>query len=253
MGTRVRNTLIDVGIVTVLVAHVAVFLVLRHDQTRHDGQARAIAAWMRDHDETRVAWPKTYRSAVPALLAAGVTPVLVDDAHVAPQQLALNQTGVAVTRGRSRLDPVTTDTRRFGSLTARLVNEKAAALIPLDGGDEIGQEIARPYIFAPIRNSLSVDSTHSFTTTVTLAPGKYALRVDAFSTTKHTRLVVEAGTVPAERVAIAMRPADPGPQTLGFRVKERGRRVRVQFRLSAEDANAHKQVYVHGWALERIA
>lgn len=65
---RARNTVIDVGIVLVLAAHVTAFLGLRDEQNQYDGDARAIAPWAQEHDVSRVAWSSELRQAVPALL-----------------------------------------------------------------------------------------------------------------------------------------------------------------------------------------
>ena len=184
VSPRIRYALLDVAIVAVIVVHVAAFFVLRERQQRFDAEAREVATWMAELDLERVAWPAAHREAVPALLDAGVTPVLVDP-DVAPQDLAVNDTGAIVVSGppSGRLTATLSDERDLGSLTAYRVDLERAASTPLAPGETVGEEIARPYVYAPLRDSEVIPTGEPFRTTLRLAPGRYTFSAELFDPT----------------------------------------------------------------------
>jgi hypothetical protein len=248
---RTRNLLIDIAVVVILVTHAAAFVVIRQHRTRNDGEARAIAEWMHDNGEDRVAWPEDLRGTVPALLSAGVTPVLVDDAQVASQQLAVNDTGVVVTRHGNRLADVTGETFEAGDLTAHLVDLDAAAATPLEVGDFVGQNVARPYRYAPIRNSLRLTPDEPFTTELTLDPGSYRLAVEAFSPQRGRDLVVTVATKPRQRENIRLRPVVQAPIVVPFTVGPNDAQpVLVRLAVAGDGA---AQAFVHQWTVQRTS
>ena len=248
---RTRNLLIDIAIVVILVGHAAAFVVIRQHRTRYDGEARAIASWMHDNGEDRVAWPAELRGTVPALLAAGVTPVLVDEARVAPQQLAVNDTGVVVTRDGDQLGEVTGESFDAGDLTAHTVDLDAAAATPLAVGDIVGQNIARPYRFAPIRNSLRLIEGEPFTTALTLEPGRYQLAVEAFSPQRRRDLVVTITTKPRQRTKIRLGRVAEAPIVVPFTVgPDDAQRVKVRFAVAGD---GKPQAFVHQWTVRRTS
>jgi hypothetical protein len=248
---RTRNLLIEIAVVVILVAHAVAFVVIRQQRTRYDGEARAIASWMHDNGEDRVAWPDDLRGTVPALLSADVTPVLVDEENVAPQQFAVNDTGVVVTRGDvEQVADVVGESFDAGDLTAHLVNLDEAAAIPLAVGDSVGQNIARPYRYAPIRNSLRVTSDDAFAMPLTLAPGSYTLAVEAFATDRGTELVLAVGTDPAQRERVRLARVVRRPIEMTFTVDDDdGQPVTVRFATQGNPERRH--AFVHQWQVER--
>jgi hypothetical protein len=255
--------LIDVAVVAVVAAHVAAFAVLRHEQVRYDGQAKEIAAWMHERGQTRVAWPEELRQAVPTLLDAGVTPVLVGSRDP-PQQLAVNETGVVVTTSPNRWRAVTRGRFVAGDLVARLVDLDAAARTPLTGRQVLSQAVSRPYRYAPIRESQELTATRQFTVTVTLSPGKYMLGVEAFDPTRTFSLELTA-SMPDALLArqvrrlppVAEDPANPvfvqEPTTLRFEVEGiTARRIEIGLTPVGEPGT-RAMALMHGWRLARVA
>jgi hypothetical protein len=251
LGRR-TGIVLDIAIVVVLVSHLVAFVVLRNTQIRHDGEARGIAAWMHDQGHERLAWPEQLRAAVPALLDNGVTPVLVDP-DVAPQQLAVNQTRVAVTQGDSDLAGITRGQFRTGSLTARMVDLEAAAATPLRPGQYVSQNIARPYIFSPVRDSRLITPDEPFTMTLTLAPGRYVLSVEVFDPELAASLRVSA-TANRQTLAAATMMLDPvvkEPAELPFAVSGRAA-LAVNVRVAVANApNSTTTAFMHEWSVTR--
>ncbi|HEX5096825.1 MAG TPA: hypothetical protein VFX21_12450 [Acidimicrobiia bacterium] len=246
---RTRNLLIDIAVVVILVSHAVAFVVIRQHRTRYDGEARAIASWMHDQGEDRVAWPAELRGSVPALLSANVTPVLVDDARVAPQQLAVNDTGVVVTRDGDRLGDVTGESFDAGDLTAHVVKLDAAAATPLASGDIVGQNIARPYRFAPIRNSLRLTEDEPFRMELTLDPGRYQLAVEAFAPQRQRDLVTTIATKPVQRTTTRLRQVVQAPIVVPFTVgPDDAQPVKVRLAVAGD---GKPQAFVHQWTVRR--
>jgi hypothetical protein len=243
--------LIEIAIVVVLVSHLAAFIILRNNQVRYDGEARAIAAWMHDHGRERLAWPEELRAAVPTLLDSGVTPVLVDS-EVAPQQLAVNDTDVAVTHGTSDLADISRGEFEAGSLTARVVDLEAAATMPLRPGEFVGQDIARPYRYAPLRDSRPITSDDPFRTTLTLSPGRYVFAVEAFAPERGVQLLrsvaANGQTLAASTGALALYVL--GPAELAFAV--RGTDTQAVMLRVAIAGGGDSTAFMHGWSVTRL-
>ena len=254
MSTRVRDALLDVAIVAVIVVHVGAFFVLRERQHRFDDEVREIAAWMESDGLERLAWPAGHREAVPSLLGDGLTPVLVDP-DVAPQDLAVNDTSVLVTSGAppDRLAGVLTDELDVGSLTAHRVDLERAASIPLEPGESVGEQISRPYVYAPLRDSLIIGPGESFSRTLQLAPGRYVLSAELFDPTETSaaRLAVTTPLGAIARETMRLRPVVHEPTTLGFVVEgARSRPVTVAV-VRQGPAGEPDTVLMHAWQVQR--
>jgi hypothetical protein len=178
---RARDLLIDVAIVAVLGAHLVAFVMIHSSQARYDGEAKDIARWAQSQGVSRVAWPAELRSAVPTLLDAGVTPVLVDASEINAQQLVVNDTPVLVTRGDPvGFDDVATDRTSAGSLVATLVDLRAASSHPLDVGQSAAVEYSLPYVYSPILDSYPLKVGDPLLIPVPLAPGDYVFTTEVF-------------------------------------------------------------------------
>jgi hypothetical protein len=218
--TRLRNLFIEIVVVIVIVAFGAAFFVARHDQHRYDGNAKAIASWARARGVTRVAWPQDLREAVPALLHAHVTPVLVDDRHLAPQEIAVNATPVVVTRRDTPVNLASREQLSSGPFVARRVDVDAAAQVPLEAGDEIGEDIARPYVYAPLRDSRVIAAGAPYTLHVRLDAGSYVFASEVFDPQKRAAVRLSA-TVDGRVLAQFGRRATgtvEGPTKLAFSI-----------------------------------
>jgi hypothetical protein len=245
--------LIEVAVVVVLVGHAAAFVVLWRHQARYDGEARAIAGWMHERHEERLAWPRDLRTAVPALLDAGVTPVLTDDPP-APQQLAVNATPVVVTRHAGAVDDLAIDEFREGPFVARLVDLERAALVPLRTGEVVGEQIARPYVFAPVHDSRLLANGKAMRTMLLLAPGSYVLQVEAFVARSNGMLQVPVtvGFRLLARKQFALASTVERPLELAFRVPA-GRAQTVTISFIAQQTNERTPAFLDRWQLERTA
>ena len=254
VSPRIRYALLDIAIVAVIVVHVAAFLILRERQQRFDNDAREVAAWMAELDLERVAWPAAHREAVPALLDAGVIPVLVDP-DVAPQDLAVNDTGVLVVNGPppDRLTATLSDERDLGSLTAYRVDLGRAASAPLAPGEAVGEEIARPYVYAPLRDSEVIRTGEPFRTALRLAPGRYVFSAELFDPMRRSSARLSARIRGRSLAAETMRlgPVVDEPTTLEFVVGgDRPRPVAVTVARRGPDG-AQGTALMHAWHVER--
>jgi hypothetical protein len=252
VGRRRLGFLIDVAVVVVLVAHAAAFVALRRHQSRDDGDARAIAAWMLERHEDRLAWPRKLRSAVPALLDAGVTPVLTDD-PVAPQQLVVNDAPIVVTRAASAARDLTLEEFRTGPLIARRVDLERAARVPLRTGETVGEQIARPYVFSPLRDSRRLRDGEPMRRSLLLAPGTYAVHVEAFRPHRggSLRLLVTEGFLPLTKKQFPFAAIVEHPFVAEFRVPAGGSQT-VNVTFTAQDV-AGRPAYLNRWQLVRTA
>jgi hypothetical protein len=256
--TRARNILIDVAVLAVVLGFGGAFLVARHDQTRHDTAARAIAAWSERQGLTRIAWPVAQRAAVPTLLHSHITPVLFDTQHPVPQQLAVNDTAVMVTLGGSdapsnhQLDAATRAQFRSGGFLARVVNLSVLARVPLAPGESVNQEISRPYVYAPLRDSRAITSSSPLATHLTLDAGRYVVSVEAFDPSgpalmriavAHDSRTISAKSFPVRNVMNA-------PTTMSFAVPSAGAGP-IAIAFSSEEPS-DSPVLVHGWSIERM-
>jgi len=251
--TRGRTVLLDVAIAVTIGVFGVAFLEARSDQTRDHAQAREIARWAREHAASRVAWPESRREAVPALLDAGVTPVLVDDTAVVPAELALNRTPVVVTRTATGPPAVAArETYRTDDFVAHVVDLAAAAATPLAVGESAGEEYARPYVYAPLRDSRRIVRDEPFAADVRLVPGSYRVEVAAFDPDGRTRLriAVRSGDTLAADHRERLRSVVYEPVTAAFEIAGTAARpvtIRV-WALGPEGASA----LVHAWSVTRL-
>jgi hypothetical protein len=248
---RLRDILIDLAVVVVVVVFGAAFFVARRDHARYDGNAKAIAMWARDQGVSRIAWPQDLRTSVPVLLHDNVAVVLVDEGRLAPQQLAVNRTPVVVTRGEPRLHVTTRRRYTSGPFVARLIDLGEAAKVPLEPGQEVGEEISRPYRYAPLRDSRIIDYDKPFAVAVRLGPGHYLFTSEAFDPKRRAsvRLVAKQAThVLAEMTRKASRIVQT-PYELAFSVSGR-QPVDVVLRTEALGP-AGASLRVHAWRLTR--
>lgn len=246
---------LDVAIVAVLVAHVTAFALARADQHRHDGDAEAIAAWAQARGVERIAWPAELRAAVPALLDAGATPVLVDTDPLVPQQLALNRAPVVVAR-HAAAAPATIERARFtrGPFTVQHVDLDAARAVPLRTGQSVGEEISRPYRYAPLRDSRRIPPEEPMTLRFSLAPGRYRFAVEAFDPERRARVVLTVGSGSGRlaREDVRLEEVVRRPHEVEFEVGTEGVQP-VVVRASARGDGADASALVHAWRLERRA
>jgi hypothetical protein len=258
---RVRDLLIEIGVVVVLGVHLVAFAAIRNDQQRYADEARDIADWALAHDVARIAWPADLRAAVPALLDAGVTPVLVEPSEVNAQQLVLNDTPVLVGRDLpADLDEVTADRHEAGALDAALVDLDAAAPQPLDDGEAVEIEYSRPYIYAPIRDSQPLVVGEQLEFPLTLAPGSYVLRTEAYDPETSLDMILSAirGDGTPMFVAHELKERVFEPQELRFDVpgtepQEVELRIEVWPRADAEPGDEETAgAILHGWTMERV-
>jgi hypothetical protein len=249
--TRLRDTLVDLAVVVVVVVFGAAFFVARRDHTRYDGNAKAIATWARDQGVSRVAWPQDLRTSVPVLLHNKVVVVLVDERRLAPQQLAVNHTPVVVTRGEPPLNVTTRGRYTSGPFVVRLIDLGEAAKVPLEPGQQVGEEISRPYRYAPLRDSRFIAFGKPLTVSLRLSAGRYVFTSEAFDPKLRAsvRLVATQAThVLAEMTRKASRIVQT-PYELAFSLSGR-QPVDVVLRTEAFGA-ADVSLRVHAWRLTR--
>jgi hypothetical protein len=254
----VRNILIDVAALAVVVGFGFAFLVTRHDQTRYDSAARAIADWSQRQGPTRIAWPVAQRAAVPTLLHTHVTPVLFDAQHAVAQQFAVNDTAVVVTSeghdgpAARQLDAATRAQFRSGEFLARLVDLSVLARVPLAPGESVSQEISRPYVYAPLRDSLAITSSSPLKTNLTLDAGRYVVSIEAFHPTGPARMRITA-THDSGAIAASTRRVQNvvnAPTTMSFAIPSGGAgSITISFR---SNESSGSPVLVHGWSVERM-
>jgi hypothetical protein len=247
-----RRHLVDVAVVLVLAGHVVAFGVVRAGLHRHDGVAATFATAVSTVGGSRVGWPVDRREAVPALLEAGLTPVLLDPERSPPQHLAVNEVAfAAVPAGDTSLDDVTTDRWPLGSLDVRRIDLARAAATPILQGEEVGEELSRPYRYAPVRDSAEVTVDAPFVRSLELAPGRYRLSVDGFDPERGAQaLVVRAGAEVLARSGGPLAPVAGAPLGGDFEVSGGAvRTVRIEVR--PVPAGSDGRVLVHGWRVER--
>jgi hypothetical protein len=256
--TRARNALIDVVVLAVVVGFGVAFVVARHDQTRYDPAARAIAAWSQRQGLSRVAWPVAQRAAVPTLLHSHVTPVLFDAQHPVPQQFAVNDTAVIVTPGghddpsTPQLDAATRARFRSGGFLARVVDLSVLARVPLAPGESVSQEISRPYVYAPLRDSRAITSSSPLATHLTLAAGRYVVRIEAFDPSRPAgmRIAVAHNSRSIAAGSFRLRNVVSAPTTMPFAIPSVGAGpFTIAF---SSDEPSGSPVLVHGWSVERM-
>jgi hypothetical protein len=243
--------LLDIGVVVVIVGFAIAFFGFRAQHHRDDGDARAIAKWARSHDVERIAWPRDLRGAVPALLAAKTTPVLVDPSTPA-QAFALNQTGVVVTHDDAprSLAGIERARRSFGALDAHLIDLGKAAFEPLPAGAVAEVEIARPYLYAPLRDSVDLQRA-PLSTTLVLAPGRYRFEADVFA--PHggdATLRAVTGSQPIADRTVALAQVVQRPTPLDFEVAGApGSRSTVTITVTAGPGS---RAFLHAWRVRAL-
>jgi hypothetical protein len=256
---------IDIAIVVVLVGALSAFVVLRAEQHRDDDAAADIAAWAEEQGIDRVAWPIERRGAVAALLAAGVTPVLYDPEESASQDAAVNDTGVLVTDDPDDFEGLqlgASDRFEAGGLTAALVDVEFVAGVPVEPGRRVGQEISRPFVYAPIADPLPITAAEPFSFDVELEAGRYVFEAAVFDPADG--LDVDPGPVTGRvAVAAAGEPVHAVDVLLGPLVEQP---VAVPFEITAEDEGpvtlsisvlapptdqGRTVAYLHAWSVAR--
>jgi hypothetical protein len=249
---RLRHAVIDITVVVILAGFCAAFLVARNDQTRHDDEARAIATWAREQGVTRIAWPEDLRESVPTLVGERVTPILVNDSDIVPQNIAVNRTPVVVTRAGGNPGVPALDSFRAGALVAQLVDLSVAGGVPLAGDDSAGEEIARPYVYAPLRDSRRIAAGSPFTTRLVLSPGEYVVAIEAFDVERGSRLRITAATGFRSLTDVTRQVENivREPTIVSFSVP---RTVAVSVRLRFIAVGGHNAaVLIHRWSIERV-
>lgn len=247
----------DVLVVITIVSVVAIAALVIVGQRAYDDEATDIAAWARERDVERVAWPSELRQAVPALLDAGVVPVLVDGSEP-PQQFAVAQTGVVVTRVGAAMPALATASHRVGDLVAYEVAIDEAGSVPLGVGDTVSEKISRPYRYAPLYPSAVIPPGESFDRDLILEPGRYEVTVEAFVGVKASELSANliVGLEPAAgELAVAAGPIGAvveEPLVLELIVTE-GSSSAVRLRMGTMGAADSPDVLVHGWSVTRMA
>ncbi len=152
----------DLGVVAAIVSVLVFTALVIVRQGAYDGAATDIAAWCRERDVERVAWPSELREAVPALLDAGVVPVLVNGSEPA-QQYAISRTGVVVMEAGAPAPALEVASHRVGDLIAYEVAIDEAGSVPLAVGDTVSEKISRPYRYAPCIRARSYRPVHRST------------------------------------------------------------------------------------------
>lgn len=247
------DVLVVATIATVLVVAGLVFI----RQRAYDDAAADIAAWARDQGADRVAWPADAREAVPALLDGGVIPVLLDE-PVPPQQYAVARTDVVVTKVGAPSPAYVVESHRTGDLIAHRVDLDEAGSVPLEVGDTISEEISRPYRYAPLRPSASLPPGEVLERELSLEPGRYEVRVEAY-------VGIEA-EAPVAALLVVLAPAGGDFLADGGRV-DRVVHEPLVVELTVPDGLGPEAVlgigpfgepgtptvFVHGWSISRVA
>ncbi len=195
---------------------------------------------------------------MPALLAAGVTPVLVDP-DVAAQQLAVNRTPVIATTEGDRPPLAPTATFDAGAFTASMIDLDVAKTVPLEVGEHVGVEYARPYRYAPIGPSLPIQPGGPVRVDLRLASGSYDVRAEMLSTTEDASFVVgiqvEDGVLTTFDLDVgnASQKLEAIPIVIGDGADASILDVVVYVATYPTDAVPKPIGYLHSWRLDRIA
>lgn len=254
---RVLVAVADLVVVATIVSVLVFTALVIVRQGAYDGAATDIAAWSRERDVERVAWPTELREAVPALLDAGVVPVLVDGSEP-EQQYAISRTGVVVTKAGAQAPALEVASHRVGDLIAYEVAIDEAGSVPLAVGDTVSEKISRPYRYAPLYPSAVIPPGESFDRDLFLEPGRYEVTVEAF-------VGVEASDSSANLV-VAFEPTDGEPVVdagaIGAIVEEplvielvlpEGTSSAVRLRMGTMGAPDSPDALVHAWSVTRLA
>lgn len=247
----------DVVAVAAILAVLVVSIVVVVRQRAYDDEAADVAAWAQDRGVERVAWSADKREAVPALLDAGVVPVLVESS--APvQQYAIAQTGVVVADGGEQAPALVQDSHRFGDLTAYVIDLDAAASVPLAVGDTVSEEISRPYRYAPLHPSAVVLPGESFRRDLYLEPGRYEVTVEAFvgvdDEKGHTSLVVLFALLGGDVVGGGgiINNVVEEPLVVDIELPE-GPSSAVRLAIGPVDGEGAPSALIHAWSVTRLA
>lgn len=285
-SSRLRYGLLDGTIVLVLLVGGIAFAQAWLDKAAHDDEASRVVEWMTEIGVDGVAWPAEYRSAIDVLLGDGRIVVLVDQKDLAPQQVALNGAGVVVTDDAAHpdvaaaLDELTEERIAVGDLTARSIRRAEAWDVPIEPRQRLGQEFARPYVYAPIQNSAKIAPESPLEVPVTLAPGSYVFEAEAFDPGRVERRIVARlvqapadvhaadaldlvelpeiveGAPTSDRVVFRQRfqlgPVVEEPQREEFLLDQDAPRAYVLQIAQASEEEANLPVRLHAWRLRRI-
>jgi hypothetical protein len=260
---RLWTGLLDAAIVTVLVGFAATFLALRAEQHRDDAAAEEIAAWAQSRGVTRIAWPVARRGAVPRLRADGITPVLYEPAIAAAQNAAVNDTPIVVVDDPADLDVTgiaTGQTMQAGELRAVGVDLEAAAAAPVPVGRAVGQELSRPFVYAPIADPARFTADEPFRVDFVLTAGSYRLAVAVFdpvsgedgnaSTEARVSLTSGGRVVFEDQEPLEPLVLEPFERTVRIEGAAAGP-VTLEVRLVGRAGAPRGAGYLHAWSVER--
>lgn len=252
--TRARPALLalDIALCAVILVVGAGVVTTRARLHSYDAAAKEIASWAAAQGIARIAWPADRREAVPALLASGVTPVLVDSATPPAQDLAINSTPVLVSTDRGHLAVLTRAELQVGDLHAAVIDLAAAAKVPLAKGEALGEQISRPYLYAPLRDSLQVRASKPMVVPVTLAAGHYVLTMAVFDPGSKASATLAATRRGAPLAATTMRL--PSVVTTPMRIEldvADPVPAAVDLRLVVTGPGSGGNGYIHEWELRR--
>lgn len=249
---------VDVVVLLVLLGGGAALVLSWVAQHADDDDAAAAASLAHEHGG-RLVWPAERREAVPALLDAGTEPVLADG-PVAPQQLALWGAPVVIGPPEQPPPSFSLDTRPVGELVGHVVDLARAGQVPLTPGEAVGEQFARPFGYAPLRESVELEADVPLRRSLALEPGAYTVSVEAFAPAAHRArpaAVLVALQPQGGEAVTAGGPVDPvveapfdaelvlpgeGPQRVDL--------VVIPLDLAGQEP---VPVKVHGWSLTRTS
>jgi len=252
---------IEAAFILVVVVHVAAAALVYRSQHRGDQLAEDTIAVAQRFQIDRVMWPAVLRGSVPKLLAAGITPVLNESPRVPAQELAVNNTPLLVTERGGHLDGLTTHNERSGTYNLRLIDIQSAGARPLQAGESIVKEIARPYIFSPLDESPKIRRTDPLRLPFTLSGGSYRFSIDIMDTNQLTSLTIgvkggaveslsarKLGVIVFQPTVASIRvDANDDPDRANVEIT-----VGFEIRPGKETGKKGPDVRFHRWSLERV-
>jgi len=245
---------LDVGICAVLLVFAVSFVAIRSNLHQYNSDAEAIAQWATSLGKTRIAWPADKREAVPKLLASDVTPVLVASPHPPAQQLFVNNTPILVTTDPDYLSSLSTDQFQSGPFTARVIDLIKAHSVPIANGEAIGEQVSRPYLYAPLRNSRPIAAGKPWATKVILEAGHYSFTVAIFDPRARGigTLTVGIGDKQLATKASRLQSAMFTPMSVEFDVPDK-KPVAVDIKIAVTGPATGGAVngFVHEWEVRR--
>lgn len=251
---------IELAFVAAIVVNLVAFGLVNRAQHQGDSLASATVVLAKKEGINRVLWPAELRGSVPLLIQGGLVPVLTDQVPIPAQQAAVNLTPLVVTRDGSGLDEVTTAVERSGDHELRTIDVEAAEQTPIDAGQRLSREYARPYVFAPLRTSLRVTNKEPLELDFTLLPGSYRFSIDIMDNNVSSTLdLTVSGATLVEAPPKEFRNIVMAPTIAGIEVEGDGAspvQITVAFELKKPKGKAKPKtpdIRVHRWSLERVA